>query len=226
MRVRKLSELIESGSAQAISARFLTDPFLPLPPPQKSLLIKGGARQNQRARRAKILASTRRLLTEQGCEEVTVREIAENSGFALQTIYNLVGPRDLAITDAISEYNLFLGRVAARNEGAPSLQQLVDVWISATEECPEFARQCNLIFFSPSRHIYYRFRDIQIRGMAKLLRHQLEHGYLYFRSPPRLLAEQLVFFATALWTDWADRPYPLEALRDKLQSGFAKLLRD
>jgi len=219
--------LIESGSTLAVPPKFLVDPFMPLPLlPRKSLQIQGGTRQNQRARRAKILASTRRLLTEQGCEEVTVREIAQSSGFALQTIYNLVGPRDLAITDAISEYNLFLGRVAARDESAPSLPQLIEIWISATEECPEFARQCNLIFFSPSRHIYYRFRDIQIRGMTKLLRHQQEHRYLSFRSAPRLLAEQLVFFATAIWTDWADRPYPLAALSDKLHSGFAKLLRD
>lgn len=155
-----------------------------------------------------------------------MRAIARSSGFALQTIYNLVGPRDLAITDAISEYNLFLGRAAAKNEGAPSLLQLIEIWMSAAETYPEFARQCNLIMFTPSRHIYYRFRDIQIRGMAKLLRHQQENGYLYFHAQPRQLAEQLVFFATAMWIDWADRPFPLAVLREKLVSGFAKLLRD
>jgi AcrR family transcriptional regulator len=222
-----LSQLQEAGVPASLPVNILTDPFQPLPmPARKSQQIKGGARRNQRARRAQILASTRRLLTEQGCEEVTVRGIARTSGFALQTIYNLVGPRDLAITDAISEYSLYLGRMAANNEGAPSLRQLIEMWMSAAEACPEFARQCNLIMFTPSRHIYYRFRDIQIRGMAKLLRHQQENGHFYFRAPPRQLAEQMVFFATAIWIDWADRPYPFDVLREKLVSGFAKLLRD
>lgn len=205
----------------------LFDPFQPLPPGAgKSQQILGGSRHNQRARRALILAATRRVLAERGCEEVTVREIARTSGFALQTIYNLVGPRDRAIIDAISEYGLFIGRMAIKKDGGPSILQVIDMWIVATEACPELTRQCNLMLFTPSRHIYYHFRDIQIRGVAKLLRHQKENGRLFFRSSPRQLAEQLVFFAMAIWMDWADRPFPLPVLREKLASGLLKLLRE
>src|SRR3546814_5411381 len=49
--------------------------------------------QNQRQRRAAILATIRRLLIDDGFEGVTVRRIAECSGHAVQTIYNLVGSR-------------------------------------------------------------------------------------------------------------------------------------
>jgi AcrR family transcriptional regulator len=215
-----------TGQDEAADLGRRFDPYAPLPvsvgkPHEPS----SGARYNQRARRARILAATRRLLGEQGCEEVTVREIARTSGFALQTIYNLVGPRDRAITDAISEYSLFVGRTAARSEGGPSLTGVIDMWIVAAEACPEFARQCNLIMFTPSRHIYYHFRDIQIRGIAKLLRNQQAQGRLFLKTSPRQVAEEVVYFATAMWIDWADRQYPLAVLREKLSSALPKLLR-
>jgi AcrR family transcriptional regulator len=183
-------------------------------------------RTNQRLRRAQIRAVTRKLLMEKGCDAITVREIARESGFALQTVYNLSGPRDQTIIDAISEFSLFVGRMANRRYGNPTLENLVDTWIESTQQCPEFARQCNLIAFTESRNIYYRFRDIQIRGMAKMLRMQRESGQISASASSRQVAEQLVFYATALWIDWADRPFPLPVLRDRLIAGMAKLLRD
>jgi AcrR family transcriptional regulator len=183
-------------------------------------------RSNQRMRRAQIRAATRKLLAENGCDAVTVRDIARASGFALQTVYNLGGPREQLIIDAISEYSLFVGRMASRKQGVSTLPNLVDTWIESAQCCPEFARQCNLIVFTRSRPIYYRFRDIQIRGMTKLLRLQRENGQMLLGSSPRKTAEQLVFYATAIWIDWADRPFPFPQLRDRLVLGMTKLLRD
>lgn len=225
------NKIVDEDSQQidvaTTSVEQLFNPYRPLPfGAGKVQQIQGGIRQNQRARRARILAVTRQLLGERGCGDVTVREIADKSGYALQTIYNLVGKRDRAIIDAITEYSLFVGRMASRDEANPTLINNVDMWITAAEACPEFARQCNLIILSPSRNIYYHFRDIQIRGVAKLLRHQQTTGHMSFRTPPRMLAEQLVFFSTSMWMDWADRPFPLPLLREKLTSGLVKLLRD
>lgn len=216
-------ETIREGSA----AEQPFDPYRPLLPGAGKLQPQQSAtRHAQRARRARILAVTRQLLGERGCEEVTVREIARSSGFALQTIYNLVGPRDRTIIDAISEYALYVGRMADREGGAPSLLAVIDTWITAAEAAPEFARQTNLILFTPSRNIYYHFRDIQIRGVAKLLRHQQASGQAFFHTPPRLLAEQIVFFAMAIWIDWADRPFAFPLLRQKLAQGLTKLMRE
>ncbi len=44
-----------------------------------------------------ILAAIRRLLIDEGYDGITVRRIAEASGHAVQTICNLVGPRDLPL---------------------------------------------------------------------------------------------------------------------------------
>jgi AcrR family transcriptional regulator len=220
------SEATQSGAESAARAASRFDPFAPLPMMGAAAEGKDLARRNQRCRRATILATTRQLLGEKGCEGVTVREIARRSGFALQTIYNLVGPRDHAITDAISEYSLFVGRIASRELGKEPLPRLVDTWMEAAEACPEFARQCNMIIFTPSRQIYYRFRDIQIRGMAKLLRLERDAGRLSQHISPRRLAEELVFYSTAVWVDWADRPFPMHELRERLLWGMLKLVRE
>jgi AcrR family transcriptional regulator len=205
----------------------LFDPYRPLPPKTSPASAgQAGPRQNQRARRARILAMTRQIIGEQGCDQVTVREIARKSGLALQTIYNLVGPRDRAILDAISEYSLFVGRMAANDQRGPSVLRNVEMWITAAEDCPDFARRCNLIILSDSRNIYYRFRDIQMRGVAKLLRQQQASGHAFYSTPPRQLAEQLVLYSMALWMEWADRPFPLPLLQEKLLAGLTKLLRD
>ena len=203
------------------------DPFKPLPlGAGKPYRLQKGTRVNQRLRRAEIRAVTRRLLAETGVNGVTVRGIAKESGFALQTVYNLVGPRDQAIMEAISEYSLYVGRVVSSDALPPSITKVADTWITAAEAAPEFARQCHLIFFTPARDIYYRFRDIQIRGMAKLLRNQKASGVMYFHCHPRVLAEQLVFFASSIWLDWADGGYPLSTMREKLIPGLVKLSRD
>ena len=222
-----MPQIIERGQDSPDQSEPLFDPSRPiLPAGDRTGAPAAITRLNQRNRRAQIRAVTRQLLAERGCDGVTVRNIARESGFALQTIYNLSGPRDQTIIDAISEYSLFVGRMASRRHTIPTLPNLVDTWIESTECCPEFARQCNLIVFTDSRHIYYRFRDIQIRGMTKLLRMQHENGRPLAGASPRSTAEQLVFFATAVWIDWADRPFPLPQLRDRLADGMCKLLRD
>jgi hypothetical protein len=157
---------------------------------------------------------------------VTVREISRASGCALQTIYNLVGPRTDAIAAAISEYSGFVCGSAPSAEPDRSILDACDMWVVATEACPEYTRQCNRIFFGPSRRIYYNFREAEIRWFTMLLRDQQAAGVAAYRTPSRQLAEQVVFFASALFVEWADNPFPLPELRRKLMSGVFKLLRD
>jgi AcrR family transcriptional regulator len=184
-----------------------------------------GVRYSQRVRRSHILATVRRLLTEQGCDNVTVRGMAEASGYAVQTIYNLVGPRDQAISEAISEYSLFVGRTARPQADDPrALFAIIDRWMDAIEATPEFARQANLIFFTESRSIYYKFRDRQLRGMRSLLKRQQAVGIITPGTDTKELAEQLVLLSSALCLEWSDRPFPLEALHHRIASGCANLL--
>jgi len=182
-------------------------------------------RRNQRLRRAQILATIRRLLTEEGFEAVTVRRIAERSGHAVQTVYNLVGPRDEAIVQAISEYTRYVGRTASPEPGDPAaLTEIIDRWLQSVEAAPDFCREVSRIYFTRSRSIFYDFRDCELKGMHKLLVQQQKCGVIRPEVNLRDLAEQLVLFASGLCLEWADRPFPTEQLRRRLYAGYSNLL--
>ena len=183
------------------------------------------SRRNQRLRRAQILATIRRLLTEDGLDGVTVRGIAQASGHAVQTIYNLVGPRDQAIVEAISEYTRYVGHTALPDPGDPNaVVDIIGRWLQSIEAAPDFCRQVCLIFFSPSRAIFYHFRDKQLKAMQGLLARQQKCGILRADANLGDLAEQLVTFASASCVEWSDRPFPLEQLHRRIHAGFANLL--
>jgi len=85
--------------------------------------------RDQVQRRARIHAVIRQLLSEAGIRKVTLRRIAEESGFAVQTVYNLAGPRHVAIRDAISDMRSQVAAIAAVDVRDPlALPQIVAVW--------------------------------------------------------------------------------------------------
>lgn len=222
MDAQRGTESLPSGCAG--SARpALYDPRVPI------VHFPGGeaaaTRRNQRLRRAQILATIRRLLIEDGFEGVTVRRIAEASGHAVQTIYNLVGPRDQAIVEAISEYTRYVGRTASpRTDDQRAVIGIIDRWLQSVEATPEFCRQVTHIFFTKSRGVFYDFRDRELKGMIRLLRQQQKCGAIRADVNVQDLAEQLVLLASSLCIEWSDRPFPIDQLRRRLYSGYANLL--
>jgi AcrR family transcriptional regulator len=198
-------------------------PIFPFPGPGSSRAAP--SRRNQRLRRAQILATIRQLLAEQGLGGVTVRGIAQVSGHAVQTIYNLVGPRDQAIVEAISEYTRYVGQTAVPDPADPdAVVEMIGRWLQSIEAAPEFCRQVCLIFFTPSRAIFYHFRDKQLKSMQGLLARQQKCGILRADAHLPDLAEQLVTLASASCVEWSDRAVPLEQLHRRIYTGFANLL--
>lgn len=212
-----------TGSASVTEQ--LYDPTRPIAPPARAPHKALLSRQNQRQRRSQILASLRQLLVEEGLDGVTVRRIAERSGCAVQTIYNLVGPRDLAIVDAITEYTNHVGLTALPDPEDPyAVVNIIECWVKSIEAAPGFCRQVCLIAFTPTRDIFYRFRDQQLQAIRGLLHRQQASGVLRPSANITDLAEQLVLFGSALCLEWADRPFPLPQLQRRLTSGYANLL--
>ena len=174
------------------------DPFRPiLHHHGRSPEASSGSRYNQRSRRSQILATIRRLLTEHGFVGVTVRRVAEASGHAVQTIYSLVGPRDQAIIEAISEYIRYVGRTTEpRSDDPYAVMGITNGWVQSMETTPEFCRQVSLIFFTEARGVFYTFRDQQLGRMCSLLTRQQKCGVLRGEINVRDLAEQLVLLST------------------------------
>jgi AcrR family transcriptional regulator len=221
-----LQTMADSAERASLEPMIHYDPYEPIIH-RKAASTTRGARSSQRIRRSRILATIRSLLAKEGCDDVTVRGIAEASGCAVQSIYNLVGPRDQAISDAISEYSLFVGRTASpRSDDPKALVAIVNRWMHAIYASPEFVRQANLIFFTDSRSIYYKFRDRQLIGMRNLLDRQRGQGIIAADADIRTLAENLVLLMSALCLEWSDRPFPLELLHQKLCAGCSNLMAD
>src|SRR3546814_961893 len=124
--------------------------------------------KNQRQRRAGILATVRRLLIDDGFEGVTVRRIAECSGHAVQTIYNLVCSRNQAIAEAINEYSQYVCLTATPDPKDPTASaMMIDRERNSIRATPEFCRNVCMIFFSDSREIFYAFRERQVEEIGR-----------------------------------------------------------
>lgn len=180
---------------------------------------------NQRQRRSAILATIRRLLAEEGLEGVTVRRIAEQSGHAVQTIYNLVGPRDLAITEAISEYSQYVNLTEVPDPFDPEAPAaILDRELTSIRINPEFCRNVCLIYFSDSREIFYNFRERQVKAMHRFLVQQQRAGVIRADLNASNLAAQLMLFLGATCIEWADRDFGFDELRERLCDGYETLM--
>ena len=215
--------LVDAVRSAAGDIRY--DATAPVPaPPTWTDPDAAPSRQNQWARRAAILATIRRLIISEGCDGVTVRGIAEGSGFAIQTIYNLVGPRTTAITEAIREYSAHVGMPQFDPHNPIALADVVEHQVRAIEQNPEFCRAVCLMYFGSARGIYYAFRASQIKRLHALLRRQQKLGVLRAGADLQEIATQVMVYAGALCIEWADGAFPLAELRPRLYLGNANIL--
>ncbi len=203
------------------------DPTLPIP--RLGGAVPGGDAfgQNQRNRRSMILAAIRRLLVNEGLAGVTVRRIAECSGHAVQTIYNLVGPRDLAITEAVTEYSQYVCLTANPNPADPhAAVRMIDRELRSIEVHPEFCRNVCQIYFSESRGIFYDFRARQTRMLHGFLVQQQKSGVIRPGADTRGMAENFMLFMGAVFVEWSDSCLPREQLRQRLYAGYHGIMAD
>lgn len=203
------------------------DPALPVQRPLGHLAAMEAAGQNQRNRRSAILASIRHLLADEGHNAVTVRRIAEHSGHAVQTIYNLVGPRDLAITEAVTEYSQYVCLTATPNPADPlAALAMINREMQSIEVHPEFCRNVCKMYFSDQRNIFYDFRARQIKMLHAFLFQQQRAGIIQPKADTRRLAENLMLFMGAIFVEWADCSYPAETVRQRLHAVYEDILAE
>jgi AcrR family transcriptional regulator len=183
--------------------------------------------KSQRHRRSAILATIRRLLIDEGYEGVTVRRIAERSGHAVQTIYNLVGPRDFAITEAVGEYSQYVLQTAASNPADPyASAAMIEQELRSIEISPEFCRAVCKIYFTESRSIFYDIRARQLKVLHNFLAQQQKSGALRPGIDTENLAEHLMLLISSLCVEWSDRALPFEVLQRRLYAGYASLMAE
>lgn len=173
------------------------------------------------------MSAIRRLLIDRGLDGVTMRRIAEMSGHAVQTIYNLVGPHDQAVISSLSEYTRFVGRSADHDPRDPmALLTISDGWLRSIAAAPEFSRRISLILFTDSRDIYFQFRDRETRAMRAMLARQQKMGLVRPDVDVGDMADQVVLHSSALCLEWADGHLPFETLRHRMANAISSLISD
>ena len=222
-----LHQAMPADESAGLGVDRLLDPRRPIIPAAGVLpgRIKAKAYDNQRHRRALILAAVRRLLIEEGYKGVQVRRIADLSGVVVQTIYNLVGPRDLAIVEAIADYTSHVARLLPFDPQDPTaMMKVIEHQGRSVMTTPEFSRQVSLMYFSEARHIFQEYRQRQIRNIYLLLAKQKHNRVLRRDADCRVLAEEMMFYSSALFVEWADLSFPMETLISRVISGQSHIL--
>jgi AcrR family transcriptional regulator len=188
-------------------------------------LSSAPARQSQRLRRSVILAAIRQLLVEEGHKGVTVRRIAEISGYVVQTVYNLVGPRDHAIVEAILDYTLYVGSFAPPSAEDPlALVRSIEWQGQSILRTPEFTRHVCQINFTDSRHIFWNYRERQIRNIHSLIVRQKRNGIMRRDLDCKNFARDVMLLSAAICIDWSDGYLADDELIPHLISGYSHML--
>ena len=203
------------------------DPTQPIPRPVGPLAGVDRLGQNQRNRRSMILAVIRRLLMDEGHEGITVRRVAECSGHAVQTIYNLVGPRNLAIAEAVAEYSQYVRLTAMPNFADPyALVAMIDHELMSFESHPEFCRNVCNIYFTGSRDILYDCRARSTKMLHSFLVQQQKLGVIRPGVDVRSLAENLKMFMGQVFVEWSDYSLPTDHLKQRLYAGYFSMIAE
>jgi AcrR family transcriptional regulator len=205
-------------------AALVPHPFEPIiaepqslsPPQQRSL-------ERQRARRAEILADTRRLLAETGHERLTLRRVAERCGVTVQTIRNSFGRREDLIAQAVNEHTTTIWRRLGQPYAGPqAFIAFPDVIRHVVTQAPAFLRGTICAAFTniPSLQVLQSHAALNktqlLRQMARrdLIRPEIDIG---------MLADQITKIDTMLMYEWSQTGDD-KALFDQMANAHKVLL--
>jgi AcrR family transcriptional regulator len=125
---------------------------------------------NQRVRRSRILAIARQLLCESDSEEISMKAIAERSGVAIQTIYNLLGSKLDVFNQAIcEEINRVPQHNLVNNSYTNRVSALCDLSVLYAIESPTYIRNVMRLWSPLDGHLHRPLQDCIVTNFSKIL---------------------------------------------------------
>lgn len=125
----------------------------------------------QAERRSRILASAIALVSRMGFDAVTMRMIAQDSGTAEKTLYNIFGTKDRLIAIAARERSAGVFDLAGARENKPGLQQLLAFVRAAAEvtlEQPVLSRALARLLLEHSELVgLHELYEVQVGAILK-----------------------------------------------------------
>lgn len=179
---------------------------------------------SQQARRERLLASAQRLLDERGHEQVQVRDVAEDAGVALGTLYRYFPSKELLYAHALLAWSegfgarvQALGRTAAGD--ADRLRAALRGAVRAYERHPAFFRLVTVLEVAADPAVREVFAEFSARFLGLLA------GVLEDTDPAD--ADTVVFVAGAVLStglrSWSQHGVPLRAVYDQLDASVTLL---
>lgn len=197
------------------------EPILPDAPgggvPQHRSILR------QRARRAEILAATRRLLAESGHERLTLRRVAEECQVTVQTLRNSFGRREELVAQAVNQHTTTIwARLAQPYAGPQVFIAFPDVIRQVAVQAPDFLRGALTAAFTtgPSLQVLESHAS---SNKARLLRAMAKADLIRPGIDVDLLADQITKLDVMLMYEWAQTGDD-RALWEKMLSGHHVLL--
>lgn len=177
---------------------------------------------NKEKRRARILKEARNLITRDGVNHLRVRELAERSGVATATLYNLFGGKDGLIMEALQEDYLERFRYAPTPDAQPSpaelLLQLIDVSSKDAKGSPENTEAVMLYYFGQSEDSHLRAvtHDAVKSFFAAIINEIDQRGDLVDWADIDAVADDLVSSTYAVLFKWIQGHLSKRQLKSRL----------
>jgi AcrR family transcriptional regulator len=183
---------------------------------------------NMQKRRETILAQARRVIVEQGFDALNLRDLAQDSGVTVPTIYNLIGNKEellKALTmGALENYEAELGKkLPCPASALPEL--MADTFLQMISANQKYHRATVLanegLEIQQGKPGDFGFRRVQIRKIVdRLFLQSLEEGLLRGDIDRAALVEQVVVNHQVAFRDWAHRIISLPAFYKQSLAGF------
>jgi AcrR family transcriptional regulator len=196
------------------------NPYQPLAPAE--VAAAGRSFEDQRRRRAAILATARRLLAE-GQEAFTLRRVADENRITVQTVRNSFGRREELMVSAINEHTSAVWRALGGFSAGPMLfLDLAQMYFHCARTTPEFLRAMvtQAVANTPSLAVLQQHGSaIKVGHLRRLGR----EGVLKPGVDAESLAAQITRLNTFQMYEWAAAG-DAEDLRRQLVAGNKLLL--
>ncbi|WP_344835471.1 helix-turn-helix domain-containing protein, partial [Actinocorallia longicatena] len=143
--------------------------------PTASSVRRGGLRGGQRERRERIVDAAVRMMAERDYEKIQVKDVADEAGVALGTLYRYFASKDHLFACALGKWGHGFGGRLVHPAGASALERVTAIYLKAARAFEGDARVYEMITQlectrdARAAEIYAEFVHTQNRAFASAL---------------------------------------------------------
>ena len=175
--------------------------------------------------RAIASATARMIVKTESLDAFTMRRLSNELGVTPQTLYNNLGPRDLILATALTDYDCFITNSVRRTTpGIEGILKLENTYSSCLSDNCNYAKQAMRFIFSPK----HKMRELIMKRSSNALQVWLEvirlNRALDDRVDLAMLAHHLCWIHSVTLYEWALLDGSVNDVRARLKFGVRAAL--